>query len=1741
MDPISFAVGIIGLAGLFSTCLDVVEKFDSFKEFGIESRSISAQFEAQKLRLQRWGQAVGLQGDTLMEKHSKLLDDPRTFSIVENLLSAIRGVCTYADDPALAPKPPIEHRQSFRDQLWPRQGRPAAPHESKREKIGWALRKKAKKLAQVGQFCSLVDSLHSLVPVSGGRDDDGSSKYIGSGYSEDVYKHAGDSTDQGRWITEFGQILSGIENEIEDEIKRDLHPWLLGPNSQNELFEISAAKRIQGTCEWALSRGWFLDWSSSHFPERAKVLWINGPAGFGKSILCARIVEHMTSTSKAPVAQFFFSSDFESRRDPFIAMRSWVSQMMSNSTAFGLIRQRASANQGQRSTRGDIVRLLRDIIEIIPQCTFIIDGLDECSWVGDGHKKDDGDSVSNFLETLINVVGGTQARVLVVNRDEPEIRNCLSNDNHDNVRIYRHKIRPDDVRSDTETYSRSIVNKKLSNRTEATKEDIAMRLSDRCNGQFLWVKMQEDCLRSGKSQKKIEQAINATPTGLEHTYERNWQKISQLPEEDRDRTISILRWTAFALRPLTVNEITAALLISDDCGEVRLDELPDSVDDDYINTKILDLCGSLLEFRLPQAETHAGLRTVHLAHFSVKQYLLSNIPSQGIISAMNVSEEATQSTLLANMCLCYVNCEDIWTESSDDEGDNNVLIAFWNYAASSWQRHASVGDVKDERFISLVNRLFNTENPSWSSWKNWFDLNDKDGGKGGTTVTNSEGSSESSDEDSSPAPRATDGEDQSVPQNMPDCPLYYAAWLGLDETVEFLIRSYKGRINEQGNMGRTALVAACGRGELGIAQSLLNNGADLTIMDDDGATPLAVSCLNGHYEVAKLLLVNGADIKIPENCLAIPICCAAIGGHLRITELLLDHGADIEAQHINKRTPLHMAVDEGHIELVKLLLNKGADIKTPDTVGRVPFYTAARNGSIKIVEILHDYGPDINVSTQTQNWTPLNVAAHLGHAEVIKFLIEKGADISKPNSTGWTPVYSAAEGGHLEVVKILVGNGADIDIPNNTSMTPLYGAALKNHPHVVEYLLEKGAKINAQHENGWTALNCAAEDGFVEVAKLLIDHGADLELANDTEMTPLYSAALNGHSKVLKLLLEKGAKYVTPNKNGWSPINVACSNGHTEVFRLLLEQTPDLGDPDQTIWLPINAAANHGHLEIQEMPIHTAGNIEPTNSRKMTSLSCATLAGYSEIVELLLEKEPNLNVQDKNGWTPINSASSFGHLDVVKQLLAKGADITITDRSGWTPLNSAAESGHLEIVNLLLDRGADIEAKNTTGMTALYSAAYSGHLEVVEALLAKGADYTVPNKNGWTPVNVASSNGHTEVVRLLLAQDPLPSLTEVNTTELTPLNAASDLGHVEIVKMLLEKGAESTLETASKGNLTPLYHAAFNGSIDVLKLLIEKGANLNTQTTDGWTAVNAASSRGHTESVKLLLESGADISIPHSIDVTPLYSASVQGFTDIVRLLLDNGADVNLTRHSRWTPLSASVVQSPAIVELLLRHGADVEIATKKGRTALNSAAVNGDMQTINLLFEHAKPELEAQDQCGRTPFFLAASRGHVAIVKLLHSKNTFIDHKDRYGATPLIAAVRSGHVEVVEYLLSLTNSPRIPTQSGLGGSPLWWALGSGSERMIDLVRKFSGTANVATSDIDPDTKCCLANFDPAAGWCDACTRVILKGESYKSCKECYDFDVCLQCVGLGVNCLDSSHIWESREAEAEPEESQEN
>lgn len=251
-------------------------------------------------------------------------------------------------------------------------------------------------------------------------------------------------------------------------MRREVHSWL-GRCSPDERYNDSVQKRLVGTCDWIFQRVAFQNWLDQDFPAGAKLLWINGPAGFGKTILCAHVVEYLSSALQTPVAHFFFSSDLESRKDPFMAMRSWMSQVVSqHEGAFEHVRQRWEADLDHPASRANAVKLFTEILCVVPGCTFVVDGLDECTDLDDSNM-----SVTTFLRTITDAVLRTNTRVLVVSRAEPEIRRALRNDTPKEG-FAEYEISPDDVRSDTAAYSRDIIDRKLPNKSE----DLGSTLSE---------------------------------------------------------------------------------------------------------------------------------------------------------------------------------------------------------------------------------------------------------------------------------------------------------------------------------------------------------------------------------------------------------------------------------------------------------------------------------------------------------------------------------------------------------------------------------------------------------------------------------------------------------------------------------------------------------------------------------------------------------------------------------------------------------------------------------------------------------------------------------------------------------------------------------------------------------------------------------------------------------------------------------------------------------------------------------------------------------------------------------------------------------------------------------------------------------------------------------------------------------------------------------------------------------------
>jgi ankyrin repeat protein len=1236
------------------------------------------------------------------------------------------------------------------------------------------------------------------------------------------------------------------------EAKKEIDDWL-GAIWTNDLYDNFVRRRLDGTCDWIMDRAVFLEWASSDFLSNTpKMLWINGPAGYGKTIICARLIQYLSTTLESPLAYYFFSSDSESRGDPFVIIRSWISQVVAcNQNAFELAYERWQTKEGHMASLTDVIDLFRLMVQSIPNCTFVVDGLDECVWKRDNWKTKDDDSRMGFLTALKYTIAQTTSRIMIISRDEVDIRSGIhaTAASDLNQTLYEYSISPDDVQSDVKLFTKCIVDKKLANKSESLRDDLSRRMVERCNGMFLWVKMQVDNLRGGKSRRKLEDMIDQAPTGLDRLYDQNWMRISMLPSYDRARAFSILRWAAFALRPLTVLEITEALLVLDDdsCDDLLVDELPDDIDEEYINSEIAELCASLVEIQGAASKQDLGSMTVNLAHFSVKQYILSNMYPPGLsdMNQLSRSNEAIQCNELAKVCLRYLNFRKVWQPILSK--DSLASRPFREYAARSWHQHATSSGMNYPEVICLINILFHPENPNWESWRIWLDTI-----YGPSTISSQLG------------------------ELRPASPLYYASMLGLYDTIVYLLDKLKLDTNYIDGYHRTALQAACTIGHFSVVELILEKRADVSVADNNGMTPLNLASDSGHVEVVKLLLENGADMTVASNNRWTPLNSASIKGHVEIVKLLLEKGADITVASNDGWTPLNSASDRGHIEVVKLLLQKGADITAASNDGWTPLNSASINGHVKIVKLFLEKGADITVEGN-DGWTLLNSASSKGHVEVVKLFLEKGVDITVANNGGWTPLNLASYNGHAEVVKLLLEKGADITVASNDGWTPLKSASSKGHVEVVKLLLEKGADVKVASNDGWTPLNSASIKGHVEVVKLLLEKGADMTVASSDGWTPLNSASSKGHVEVVKLLFEKGADMTAASNNGQTLLNLASGSGQVEVVKLLLEKGADITVASNNGWTPLNSASSKGRIEVVKLLFEKGADVSVANNSGWTPLNLASYNGYAEVVGLLLEKGADMTVASNIGWTPLISASDSGQVEVVKLLLKKGADMTLTDSTGKTAILVAAERGHEPVVNVLLDHGSIAMATRGNLNALLNASAYGGLFALLQVLIEEyKVDYNQPDSKGRTAAHFAARGGHIDFLEYLLTIGINGYAVDILGNGL--LHYAASSASVDMVRKTIRFYKASP---TSCNSWSPLHWACRRGDAAVIRVLLESGFCESVVTTteprDRWTPYAIAVFHQNKD---LICDLGDDRCGLHGENLSrlgPMYSNESQG------------------------------------------------------------------------------------------------------------------------------------------------------------------------------------------------------------------------------------------------------------------------
>jgi len=200
-----------------------------------------------------------------------------------------------------------------------------------------------------------------------------------------------------------------------------------------------------------------------------------------------------------------------------------------------------------------------------------------------------------------------------------------------------------------------------------------------------------------------------------------------------------------------------------------------------------------------------------------------------------------------------------------------------------------------------------------------------------------------------------------------------------------------------------------------------------------------------------------------------------------------------------------------------------------------------KNKDLRAVNKALDHKAGIN-ARDINGQTALMVAAAAGSAEIVKLLLEKGAELDHIDRSGETPLIKASTGSfNLEIVKLLLEKGADVNVKDETGATALMKAAVNAcSADMVKLLLEKGADAGAKDKAGNTILMLSAiYYSKAGVFEALLAGGADVNAVNQNGETVIFIAVRNRLPGVLKALIAKGMDVNAKNTHNETPLSVA--------------------------------------------------------------------------------------------------------------------------------------------------------------------------------------------------------------------------------------------------------------------------------------------------------------------------------------------------------------------------------------------------------------------------------------------------------------------------------------------------------------------------------------------------------------------------------------------------------------------------
>ncbi|KIA75892.1 hypothetical protein HK57_00297 [Aspergillus ustus] len=349
-----------------------------------------------------------------------------------------------------------------------------------------------------------------------------------------------------------------------------------------------------------------------------------------------------------------------------------------------------------------------------------------------------------------------------------------------------------------------------------------------------------------------------------------------------------------------------------------------------------------------------------------------------------------------------------------------------------------------------------------------------------------------------------------------------------------------------------------------VTQRLLGHGAD-PVAKVLGTTALHEAIRANNTEAVELILAQNISVFPRDGSGIAPLILAASRGQHMIISLLRAAGASAGCTDPTEwRTAIHLAVANQNASGCRLLLETAAQV-LGSNVGELQHYIkhqllpdTANKGCIAVLKVLWDFYVAPESERQATASTLLLNAAYGDHVDTTQWLFSVGAKLAGPDNTTKTPLHIAAEDNSCELVRVLLELGADIEAQDHY-YTPLHEAICWGAIDAVRLLLDRGANPLAPLPFGQSALHLCAARNNAALVPVLCHAGVDVDATNDNGDTALHYAARSGDLNVVKALLVAGATFNTGTSPGSTTLPSAIIFNGADVRQLLMESSADDG------------------------------------------------------------------------------------------------------------------------------------------------------------------------------------------------------------------------------------------------------------------------------------------------------------------------------------------------------------------------------------------------------------------------------------------------------------------------------------------------------------------------------------------------------------------------------------------------------